>query len=144
MIKPRWQLGLEAEAAELRALAQERRAFSTIDPVAEALDRCAERLETRTQRILEPTRELTPDEWGAEQEPPVSGKTARRWIHRGELEFVERTGGVKILAGTRRVPPLVEAEGMAEVDDTADELPLDGPLEERPRAIEQTPMAAAS
>lgn len=105
MTKPRWQLGLEEEAAELRAIAQERRAWTTVDPVADALDQVAGRLEARIRRIFEPTVMLTPAQYAAEHDPPIDESTVRRWCARGELDFEEGTRGYLIPAGARRHPP---------------------------------------
>lgn len=115
MIKPRWQLGLEELAAELRAEAASRRQWTPTDPAADALDRAAARCEEKTAEILSPTRILTPAEFGAEQEPPVHESTVRRWCDQGELDH-ERDGKLyRIPAGAvrrerdRSAPPLQRA-----------------------------------
>lgn len=102
--RPRWVLALEEEAAELRQIAQGRRTFGMADTVADALDVVAGRLETRLRALQEPTRLLTCEEWGAEQEPSVSGKTVRRWCQRGELDHDETPSGIRIPVGAVRRP----------------------------------------
>jgi hypothetical protein len=105
MIKPRWQLGLEELAAELRAEADRRRRWTPADPAADALDQAAAKCEEKTAELLAPTRVLTPAEYGAEQEPPVHESTVRRWCDLGELDHEKDGKLYRIPAGARRRAP---------------------------------------
>lgn len=105
-VKPRWQLGLEAEATELRTIAQTRRHVAAADPAADALDFAAARLEARIRTLLAPTVLLTPAQYAAECEPPVDESTVRRWCARGELDCERDGKSYRIPAGAqRRRPP---------------------------------------
>lgn len=105
MIKPRWQLGLEELAAELRAEADRRRRWTPADPAADALDQAAAKCEEKTAELLAPTRVLTPAEYGAEHEPPVHESTVRRWCDAGELDHEKDGKLYRIPAGARRRVP---------------------------------------
>lgn len=86
MIKPRWQLELEAFAEELRQEAARRRLVTPTDPVSDALCFAADRAEVRIRRLQEPTVMLSPAAWGAEQEPPIEESTVRRYCRAGQLD----------------------------------------------------------
>lgn len=104
MPKSRWQLGFEQLAQELRQVAAGRRHIVAADPAADALDFAAAKAEEKVRALLEPTTMLTPEEWAAEQDPPVAAGTARRWCRDGELEHIETARGYLIPVGTERKP----------------------------------------
>lgn len=104
MAKSRWQLGCEQLAEEFRRTAAGRRVIVAMDPAAEALDYAAAVIEQKVRTLLDPTAMLTPDEWAAEQDPPVAGGTARRWCREGELECIETPRGYLIPVGAVRKP----------------------------------------
>jgi hypothetical protein len=73
------------------------------DPIADTLVHCAEELAEQI-RLLETESEwLTPEEYGAQLKPKVSGQTVRNWIHRGELKAEHGTNGYMIARRTKRV-----------------------------------------
>lgn len=104
MAKSRWQQGFEQLAQEFRTVAAGRRAVVTADPAADALEYAADAAERKARSLLEPTTMLTPEEWAAEQDPPVAAGTARRWCRDGELEYIESPRGYLIPVGTERKP----------------------------------------
>lgn len=107
MIKPRWQLALEAHAERFRAVAASRRRYTPTDAVADALDAAAAECEQTIRALLEPTIMLTPAEWAAEQDPPVTERTARRACINGELTHVQDAQGHYLIpAGALRQVPV--------------------------------------
>lgn len=135
--RPRWIVGLEAHAARLRNLAQARRTITPVDAGADALDYAAADVEQLIHGLQEPTRMLSCEEWAAEQEPAVTGKTARRWYHLGELEGTETPSGIRIAAGARRIPRApVEGAGVG--------LHLGVDIEARAAEIERADLEQAS
>lgn len=104
MPKSRWQTGFEALAQELRKVAAGRRHIVAADPAADGIEYSADAIEQKVRALLEPTTMLTPEEWAAEQDPPVAAGTARRWCRDGELEHIETPRGYLIPVGTERKP----------------------------------------
>lgn len=139
MIKSRFQLAMEEEVRQLQGLAEQFRSVTPTNPAADAIDFCAGRVLARLGRLDEPTLELSPADWGAEQDPPMSESTVRRRCKRGEIAHLERPIGIRILAGTKWVPSEVPAEG-ADLSEAAgtDEVPAEAP------EPEPQPLAAAS
>ena len=104
MTKPRWMLGLEELAAELRAMAAARRSVTPSDAAADGLDAAAACADAKVYALQNPTTLLTPAQYAAEQEPPVDESTVRRWCARGELDCEKEGKSYRIPATARREP----------------------------------------
>lgn len=97
---------MKGQAEAWRKKAAERRRLTTADAAADALDVCADELE-ESVHILETESEwLTPEEFGAQFRPRVSGQTVRNWIHRGELKAENGPKGYRIARRAARVRKL--------------------------------------
>lgn len=97
-VKPRWLQEIESGLTQLDDEVRRRRNVSTVDPVADGIAYAASELKTRVGTLIAPGRELTPAEWGAEQDPPVVEQTVRNWIKAGELEARMTSHGYRVLA----------------------------------------------
>lgn len=87
---------LKSQATAWSTEAERRRQRSHTDPVADTLVNCAAEL-TEQVRLLETESEwLTPEQYGAQHFPIVSGQTVRNWIHRGELKAEDTPRGYRI------------------------------------------------
>ena len=102
-MKSRWEAEITAGVAQLEADAKARKAISATDPVADGIAYAASEFKKRLESLTSPGRELTPAEWAAEQDPPVTEQSARNWIRRGELAARETSTGYLIIAGTQRI-----------------------------------------
>jgi hypothetical protein len=69
----------------LRAKAAARREDAATDPVADNMERTAERLDELLERARARTRRLTPAEYGALPHVDVTAQTVRTWCRDGEL-----------------------------------------------------------
>jgi hypothetical protein len=83
--------------------AAHRRAISSSDPVADTLIWCASELEEAIRLLENDSEWLTPEEYGAQYKPEISGQTVRNWIHRGELKAEHTAKGYRIARRTQRV-----------------------------------------
>lgn len=95
------ETGLEQLAEEVRR----RKGISTSDPVADGIAYSVGELRARLLTVTAPGQELTPAEWGAEQDPPVTEQCVRNWIRRKELEARTGSKGFLIAAGAERRRP---------------------------------------
>lgn len=107
-MKPRWQVELEEGARQLEAEVSRRRTMSVTDPVADGISYAVSEFRARMGTLLAPGRELTPAQWGAEQDPPVVEQTVRNWMKHGEIEYREGPRGALILATAVRQKRLRE------------------------------------
>lgn len=75
--------------------ARRRRELSKHDPIAEALDYCAAEIQETMRPFDDPTRSLTPAQYGAEH-GGVSAQAVTKWIRNGELEATRGPRGWQI------------------------------------------------
>lgn len=93
---------IKAEAKAWQEEAAQRRTLTSVDAAADALDSCAEKL-LKEVHILETESEwLTPEQYGAQHIPHVSGQTVRNWIRRGELSAEDTPRGYRIARRAQR------------------------------------------
>lgn len=102
-VKPRWLQEIDSGLTQLDDEVRRRRDVSTVDPVADGIAYAVSELKTRVGTLTAPGRELTPAEWGAEQDPPVVEQTVRNWIKAGELEARTSPHGYRVLATAVRM-----------------------------------------
>jgi excisionase family DNA binding protein len=82
------------QAAVWRAEVAHRRARSAMDPVADAMESCAQDLEARVQLVERHTDRVTPEQYG--ELHGVRPQSVRRWIRAGELEATRTGNGWEI------------------------------------------------
>ncbi len=101
-MKPRWRQEIDGGIEQLDEEVSRRRRISNVDPVADGIAYAVAEMKTRVATVSAPGRELSPSEWGAEQDPPVVEQTVRNWIRAGELEARVGPRGFLILASAER------------------------------------------
>jgi excisionase family DNA binding protein len=89
---------INEEAEELRQVAGQRLLFTQVDPVAEAIQHCAQRLAELAQKIEAETAYLSVTQYAALH--GVRAATVRRWIRHGELLATQTLGGDYIVSST--------------------------------------------
>ncbi len=101
-MKSRWQSEIEKGVEQLDDEVRRRKGVSTVDPVADGIAYATSEIKTRLRELMAPGRELSPAEWGAEQDPPVTEQAVRNWIRAGALDARPGPRGSLILAGATR------------------------------------------
>ena len=100
--KNRWLREIETGLDQLAEECRRRKGISNVDPVADGIAYATSELRARLTTLTAPGQELTPAEWGAEQDPPVTEQCVRNWIKAGELEARRGPKGFLVLAGAER------------------------------------------
>jgi len=89
-------------AEEWERQARERRGWSTIDPIADTLERCAKALRQRVQDLDHGLGYLTPAQYAALCVPRVSVPTVLTWIKKGQLAATQTPTGWAIRRDAKR------------------------------------------
>lgn len=112
-MKSRWESEIGAGVTQLDEEVERRRAISSHDAVADGIAYATSEIKLRMTELVAPGRELSPAEWAAEQDPPVTEQTARNWIRAGELDARPGAKGYLVLATAKRVKKVAQAEAAA-------------------------------
>lgn len=107
MIRSPWLVQLEREVAVWEEEVAHRNEIAQ-DPVAQGISWAAKRLRGLIARLESPTTSVTPAQFGAAQQPPVSDVSVRKWCRLGQVPGAELTAhGWRIPIGAVRVRTLV-------------------------------------
>lgn len=101
--KNRWLREIETGLEQIADECRRRKGISVVDPVADGMAYAIGEIRARLTTLTAPGQELTPAEWGAEQEPPISEQCVRNWIRSGELEARQGPKGFRVAAMAVRV-----------------------------------------
>jgi hypothetical protein len=95
---------LQNLATEWRTKATARRAVSKPDPVADALDFCAEQALACIRNVQVTSRQLTVDQYARLAHVDVTPQTVRNWIRGGRLAATDTVKGYRIAAHAKVSP----------------------------------------
>ncbi len=108
-MKNRWLREIETGLDQLAEECRRRKGISQVDPVADGIAYATGEIRTRLLALAAPGQELSPAEWGAEQDPPVTEQTVRNWIRAGELPARKSAKGSLVAANAVRVKKIADA-----------------------------------